>query len=110
MKLSEKKCEACEAGTPPLVMNEVMEYLNQITGWVIENNGRQIEKDFSFVDFKESVDFIDKIAKIAEDEGHHPDINLHDYKHVKITLTTHAIKGLSENDFIMAAKIDELIK
>jgi len=110
MKLSEKKCEACETGTPPLVMKEVMEYLNQIPEWVIENNGKQIEKDFSFVDFKESVDFINKIAKIAEDEGHHPDINLHDYKHVKITLTTHAIKGLSENDFIMAAKIDELIK
>lgn len=106
--LLDKKCIPCEGGVPPLNSEHIKEFMKEISGWsVIED--KKIEKEFKFKNFKEAISFINRIAEIAESEGHHPDINLHNWNKVKVTLWTHAIKGLSENDFILAAKTDELI-
>ncbi len=105
--LVDKKCKPCEGGMPPLKPEVFAEMLSDLSGWsVIEN--KQIEKEYTFKNFKQAIAFINKIADIAEAEGHHPDIFLHGYKKVKIMLSTHAIGGLSENDFILAAKIDTI--
>ena len=105
--LLDKKCKPCEGGILPLTPEEFQPMLQEISGWnVVEN--KHIEKEYTFKNFKEGIAFIDKIATIAESEGHHPDISLYGYKKVKIILSTHAIGGLSENDFILAAKIDAI--
>jgi 4a-hydroxytetrahydrobiopterin dehydratase len=82
--------------------------MTEVPLWKLATDGKSIFRDFQFTDFIEGVVFITDVAHIAEEEGHHPDLNLHDYKTVTVTLSTHAIKGLSENDFIVAAKIDQL--
>lgn len=105
--LKNKKCVPCEGGVKPLTPDEYGAYLrNELSGWV-DVDEKQIEKDYKFKDFKEALSFINKVGEIAEDEGHHPDINLHNWNKVKLTLSTHAIGGLSENDFILASKIDD---
>ena len=105
--LSDKKCVACEGGVPPLSETEIKTYLSQIKeGWEAIDS-KKIQKEFKFKDFKEAMEFVNKIAVVAEEEGHHPDIYII-YNKVKIKLSTHAIGGLSENDFILAAKIDTL--
>jgi len=106
MQLSEKKCKACEGWEKPFTKEEAQEYLNQVNNWTLIEN--EIENEFKFKDFKEALEFINKVGVIAEEEGHHPDIYLHGWNKVKITLNTHAIKGLSENDFILAAKINKI--
>lgn len=108
MQLSEKNCVPCEGGVKPFTRQEAKRYLKQVNGWFIVR--KEIEKEFKFKDFKEALGFINKVGDIAEEEDHHPDIYLHSYKRVKITLSTHAIKGLSENDFILAAKIDKIVE
>lgn len=108
--LLDKKCKACESYQNPFTLKETMEYLEKVKDWNLSSDGKEIEKNFEFNNFKDSIEFINKIADLAEAEGHHPDIFLHNYKNVRITLSTHNIKGLSENDFIMAAKIDNLYK
>ena len=106
MSLSEKKCVSCEGGTPPLKPGEVERYLTEL-GEVWSNiDNTRIIKTFIFSNFADAVEFVNKVAQIAETEGHHPNIYLHSYKKVDIELTTHEIEGLSENDFIVAAKID----
>lgn len=104
-ELNKKKCVPCEGGVPKLNVEEINVLLKKVNKW--QATEKEIFKTFMFKDFKEALEFINKIGSIAEDEGHHPDINLYSYKNVKITLSTHAINGLSENDFIIAAKIDE---
>jgi len=104
--LTEKVCRACEGGTPPLTEEQSADLLKQTPDWFIKHN-KFLKRKFEFKDFKEALDFVNKVGKIAEKEGHHPDITL-GYGYVKIELTTHAIKGLSENDFIVAAKINQL--
>lgn len=107
MELTQKKCVPCEGGVDPLPENEIKKYLAQLkTKWDIINN-KKIRKEFTFKDFKEAMQFVNKVADIAESEGHHPDIHIH-WNKVLIELWTHAINGLFENDFIIAAKIDEL--
>lgn len=106
--LSEKKCIACEGTESPLTPEQVSDYLSQVSGWRPPHE-QQIEKEFIFTNFTQALDFVNQVGQLAESEGHHPDINLHSYKKVTITLSTHAIGGLSENDFILAAKIDQLI-
>jgi len=106
MKLANKKCIPCEAGTPPFEETKVNELLNEIPTWTLKE-GHLIKK-FKFKNFAEAMKFINKIAEIAESEGHHPDFCVH-YNKVEVELWTHAINGLSENDFIMAAKIDEAV-
>lgn len=106
--LQNKKCKPCEGGVKPLMPDEYETFLrNEIIGWVAVDK-KMIEKKFTFKNFKQALGFINKVGAIAEEEGHHPDILLYDFRKVKIMLTTHAIGGLSENDFILAAKIDTL--
>lgn len=104
--LATRKCVPCEGGTPPLEGEKIQEYLKQIEGWEVRENKR-IEKTFKFKTFREAIDFVNQVANLAEEEQHHPDIHIR-YNRVTFELTTHAIKGLSENDFIMASKIDLL--
>lgn len=105
--LLSKKCTPCEAGTPPLTPNRFELLLKQLKlDWeVIEE--KKIRHEFKFKGFVEAMDFVNKVAKLAEEENHHPNIHIY-YSRVVIDLTTHSIKGLSENDFVMAAKIEEL--
>lgn len=111
MDLAAKKCVPCEAGTPPMKRDEVQKYLSQVADWelVEENSQLKIRRRFKFENYMEGVDFVNKVAKLAEAEGHHPDIFL-GWRRVTINLMTHAIGGLSENDFIMAVKINQLVK
>jgi len=106
--LLHKKCKPCEGGTKPLTPDEYSSYLNkELSGWVVIEK-KMIEKKYKLKDFKEALAFVNKVGELAESEGHHPNIFLYGWNKVKISLTTHAIGGLSENDFIMAAKIDHL--
>lgn len=107
MELAKKRCIPCEGGMPKLKPGEVKEYLSQLSGW--EDRGDKIFKTFKFKNFIEAMAFVNKMAEIAEGEGHHPDFTVH-YNIVEVTIWTHAIGGLSENDFILAAKIDEIGK
>ena len=86
---------------------EVARYLGIVEGWQLEDKP-EITKNYRFKDFLEALNFVNAVGAVAEQEGHHPDISLHGYKNVTISLSTHAIGGLSENDFIVAAKIDAL--
>jgi len=105
MKLSEKKCVPCEGGVDPFTEKQAEGYLSQVRNW--ELDGNHIEKTFRFEDFVQAMRFVNKVAEIAEQEDHHPDIKIK-YNKVELELWTHSIKGLSENDFILAAKIDEI--
>lgn len=102
-----KKCVPCEGGVTPYTKEEAQKNLAQFTGWLISDDGKKLKKDFSFKNFAEALVFANTVGKIAESENHHPDINIHGWNKVTITLSTHAIDGLSENDFILAAKIDD---
>ena len=108
--LVSKKCVPCEGGTPTLAKEEVKSLLSQISGWSVDADFKKISRDFKFKNFKEAMEFVNKVAGLAESEGHHPDIYIHGWNKVRLDLSTHAIGGLSENDFIMAAKIGELLK
>lgn len=108
MDLTAKKCVACEGGVDPLSQKEAETYLSEINdAWDIDERAKMIHRRFSFKNFAEAMKFVNDVADIAETEGHHPDIAI-SYNKVDISLTTHAIDGLSENDFIVAAKIDSL--
>ncbi len=107
--LLSKKCSPCEGGVIPFDVSEIHKYQKKVDGWKLVQNDKKIyflEKKFTFKNFLESQDFVNKVGKISEEEGHHPDI-LFGWGYAKITITTHAIEGLSENDFILAAKIDQ---
>lgn len=106
MKLTEKRCVPCEGGMPAFTPEQVKTYHAEAQGWQVIQNKR-IAKEFTFKNFKDAMEFINTVADIAESENHHPDICIF-YNRVKLELSTHAINGLSENDFILAAKIDEL--
>lgn len=105
--LSKQKCEPCEGGVEPLTRAQFENYLDQVQDWDVIDDKR-IEKLFQFKNFKEALVFVNNVGDLAESEGHHPDINLHGWNKVLITLWTHAIGGLSLNDFIVARKIDEI--
>lgn len=106
--LLDKKCVPCEGGMPPLTAEQIQPLIAEIQGWTVQDNLR-LFKEYSFKNFSEALAFVNKVGTVAESEGHHPDINLHDYKKVTIMLWTHATGGLSENDFIVAAKIDATV-
>ncbi len=103
--LLKKKCIPCEAGGKPLTKNEAEVYLREIQGWALSEDAKKISKEYKFQDFIGAINFVDRVADIAEEEGHHPDIHIH-YNKVLLELWTHKIGGLHENDFIIAAKID----
>ena len=104
--LTKKHCVPCEGGTLPIPADYVKKYLERTPGWTSSDN-LKIVKEFTFKNFVEAMAFINKVAEIAEAEQHHPDIYVF-YNKVRLELSTHAIGGLSENDFILAAKINEL--
>ena len=106
MDLTKKKCIPCEAGTPPLRQDKINELLKEVSGWVLKEG--HLYKKFKFKDFAEAMKFVNSVADIAESEGHHPDFCVH-YNKVEFEIWTHAINGLSENDFILAAKIDNVL-
>ena len=100
----------CEGGIPPLIEVKENEYLKEVEGWSIIREGvHRIKKEFYFEDFKDAMKFVNKVADIAEEEGHHPDIYIY-YNEVILELHTHAIRGLHLNDFVMAAKINAIEK
>ena len=106
--LLNKKCVPCEGGVVPFDISEIHKYQKKIDGWNIIKNQKNIyslEKKIIFKNFVESQNFVNEIGRISEEEGHHPDISF-GWGYAKINITTHAIEGLSENDFILAAKID----
>lgn len=105
--LSEQKCTPCEGGVPPLDDKEVAELLSSIDGWAAKDS--KLHKRFTFPDFIAAMSFLERVAVLAEAEGHHPDFCVH-YNIVDFTIYTHAIGGLSTNDFILAAKIDKVVE
>ena len=108
--LKDKKCVPCEGGVIPFDISEIHKYQKKVDGWNISKDSKQnffLNKKFNFNNFLESQEFINKVGEISEDEGHHPDISF-GWGYAEIKITTHAIEGLSENDFILAAKIDQL--
>ena len=108
--LKDKKCVPCEGGVIPFDISEIHRYQKKVDGWDILQDTKKkffLNKRFNFNNFIESQKFINKIGEISEDEGHHPDISF-GWGYAEIKITTHAIEGLSENDFILAAKIDQL--
>ena len=106
MPLLNKRCVPCEGGTKAFNREQIEHYLKEAPEWGVVDG--KIEREFVFKDFKEAMVFVNGVGQLAEREGHHPDILIHGYKKIKITLSTHSIGGLSENDFILAAKIDKL--
>ena len=108
--LKNKKCVPCEGGIIPFDTSEIHKYQKKVDGWDILKDAKEkffLNKKFNFKNFTESQKFINKVGKISENEGHHPDI-LFGWGYAEIKINTHAIEGLSENDFILAAKIDQL--
>ena len=108
--LSKKKCVACNGDMPPFDISEIHKYLKKVDGWDVKNNDEKnfyLIKNFKFKNFEDSKNFVNKISNIAEEENHHPDI-FFGWGYCKVRIFTHAIKGLAESDFILAAKIDNI--
>lgn len=106
-ELIQKHCVPCEGGVDPIKGEKLNYYLPAVPEWTLIDE-MKIERDFAFKDFKEALEFVNKVGDLAEKEQHHPDIFLHNWRKVKISLMTHKIKGLFDNDFIMAAKINNI--
>ncbi len=106
--LSEKKCIPCEdKDMKPLSREEALAYMPELKDWKLSEDAKMISKEWVFKDFVKSISFVNQVTDVAEAEGHHPDVQIH-YNKVLLELSTHSIGGLSENDFILAAKLDEL--
>ena len=106
--LSSKRCKPCEGGVPPLSNTEAQQLLGKLSaGWVLSKEAPVIRREFKFKDFYRTMSFVNALAHIANIEDHHPDLEV-GYGYCRVQFTTHAIKGLSENDFICAAKIDQI--
>lgn len=106
--LATRKCVPCEGGVPRLGRDEAKSLLAQVPGWSIVGDAERIKRSWRVKDFVTALDFFERVGAIAEAEDHHPDLHLEGYRNVSIEIWTHAIGGLSENDFILAAKINEL--
>lgn len=107
-ELKQKKCVPCEGGVPKLSPEEAADLLASVPGWTITDDGQRIRKEWRVKNFVAGMAFFESVAAVAEAEGHHPDLHLVGYRNVTIEIWTHAIGGLSENDFILAAKIDAI--
>ncbi|HEX5106282.1 MAG TPA: 4a-hydroxytetrahydrobiopterin dehydratase [Pirellulaceae bacterium] len=106
--LAKKKCVPCEGGAEPLWPQEAQRQLAKLPGWSLGRAGQRIGKTWVCKDFAAAMKFLNAIAKLAEQQDHHPDLHLTGYRQVEVEIYTHAVGGLSENDFILAAKIDRL--
>ena len=109
VSLKEKRCIPCEGGMPALDAEQVAALLKDINEWQVNDNGDRISRDFRFKNYYRTIEFVNALAWIANQEQHHPDLEV-SYNHCQVSYQTHAINGLSENDFICAAKIDSLMK
>src|SRR5919202_1163732 len=107
-ELAKRKCTPCEGGVPKLGPEKVRELLPQVPGWELAADGGRIARKWRVKDFAEGLDFFNRVGAVAEAEDHHPDLHLTGYRNVAVELSTHAVGGLTENDFILAAKIDKL--
>jgi 4a-hydroxytetrahydrobiopterin dehydratase len=107
-ELKKKRCLPCEGGVPPVSEAEARKALESLREWKLSADGKRIRREWRVKDFAAGLEFFEKVGALADDEGHHPDLHLTGYRDASIELTTHAIGGLSENDFILAAKIDEV--
>jgi 4a-hydroxytetrahydrobiopterin dehydratase len=107
-ELVQKKCQPCEGGVAPVSAGEAKAQVEKLPGWTLSADGKTIRKQWTAKDFPTAIEFFNQVARVAESEDHHPDLHLTGYRNVAIELSTHAIGGLSENDFILAAKIDQV--
>ena len=107
-ELIAQRCRPCEGGIPALSRSEAERFLLAVPGWKFSGDGKRIARSWRVKDFLTALDFFHRVGQIAEQEDHHPDLHLIGYRNVTIEIWTHAIDGLSENDFILAAKIDKL--
>jgi 4a-hydroxytetrahydrobiopterin dehydratase len=107
-ELVQKKCVPCEGGVPKYTLEQAQAQIKNLSGWRLTQDGQRIRKDWVVKNFMAGIDFFSRVAQVAEKDGHHPDLHLESYRKLWIELWTHAIGGLSENDFILAAKIDQL--
>ena len=105
-ELVHKKCLACESGLPALSIDQIREDLDALPEWRLTADGRRIRREWRVKDFQTALDFFRDVGAVAEAEDHHPDLHLVGYRHVAIEIWTHIVGGLTENDFILAAKID----
>ena len=106
--LTRKHCVSCEGGIPPLSREEAQALMPSVEGWKLSDDGLRIEREWVLKNFMAGIGFFDEVARLAESEGHHPDLHLESYRKVRIDIWTHAVGGLTENDFILAAKINQL--
>ena len=107
---AQRKCVPCEGGVPVVERSAAAENLQSMPNWTLSEDGKSISQKMNAKNFAGAVERLSRIASLAEEEQHHPDLHITGYRHLSIVLTTHAIGGLSENDFIVAAKIDELFR
>ena len=107
-ELTQKKCLPCEGGVDPYTPEQAQQQIAALEGWRLTHDGQRIRKDWKVKHFMAGMDFFNRCAEVAENDGHHPDLHIEGYRNVSVELWTHAIGGLSENDFIVAAKIDQL--
>ena len=107
-QLVAKKCLPCEGGVEPCSLGDATDQLTRLEGWYLTHDGQRIRKDWTVKNFMAGMRFFNQVAEVAEADGHHPDVHLWGYRNAWIELWTHAIGGLSENDFILAAKIDQI--
>ena len=107
--LRTKQCVPCEGGVPRYTMSQVVEQLKEFPDWQVVEDGSRMYRHWVFRDFCSAFSFVSNVAELAEREQHHPDLHLTRYRHVRIEIYTHAVNGLSENDFILAAKIDTTV-
>ena len=105
-ELASKQCVPCRGGVPPLEGQEISRLLDQLNGWEVVNH-HHLKKNYKFADFAETLKFVNQVGELAEEQGHHPDICF-GWGKAEITIWTHKIDGLTESDFILAAKIDKL--
>lgn len=106
--LSQQHCAACDGMVRPMTKGEALKSLKEIAGWEIDSTAKKISREYKMKNFMAALKFINLVGKAAEAESHHPDIHLTGYRNLRIDLSTHAVDGLSINDFILAAKINEL--
>lgn len=108
--LESKRCKPCEGGVAPLNETEIAGLLSEVPGWTLRDDKAAIGRKINAGTFAKAIGIVEKVASLAEQEQHHPDLHLTGYRHLAVVLTTHAIGGLSENDFILAAKINAALQ
>jgi 4a-hydroxytetrahydrobiopterin dehydratase len=106
--LTQRRCIPCEGGAPALSPEQIRHYLTLVPDWRLTSDGQRIRREWRVKDFVTAIDFFNRIGRIAEEEDHHPDLHVAGYRNVAVEIWTHAVGGLTENDFILAAKIDTL--